>query len=108
MIPISLWAELAVQHDGHDRWYLEALGIGAGDRWEECFAAWRAKVGEAWNTAAGHDIIWRSRSSAAPELLAAIIMDAATGEEEKSRYFRAFDFHEGPEKDAALRSILGL
>ena len=104
----GLWAELAVQHDGHDRWYLEALGIGAGDRWEECFAAWRAKVGEAWNTAAGRDIIWRSRSSAAPELLAAIIMDAATGEEEKSRYFRAFDFHEGPEKDAALRSILGL
>ena len=24
-----LWAELAAQYDGHDRWYLEALGIGA-------------------------------------------------------------------------------
>src|SRR5205807_9325504 len=25
----ELWAKLAVQHDGKDRWYLEALGIGA-------------------------------------------------------------------------------
>lgn len=25
----SLWAQLAKQHEGQDRWYIEALGIGA-------------------------------------------------------------------------------
>jgi hypothetical protein len=34
----KLWAELAKQHDGKDRWYLEALGIGAELRWSECLA----------------------------------------------------------------------
>src|SRR5690606_26891286 len=28
----ELWAKLAAQHDGQDRWYLEALGIGSDVR----------------------------------------------------------------------------
>ena len=33
----DLWASLAVQHDGKDRWYLEALGIGADRQWDKFF-----------------------------------------------------------------------
>ena len=40
----ALWAELAAQHDGKDRWYLEALGIGADKQEDKFFDAWLTKV----------------------------------------------------------------
>ena len=101
----SIWAQLALQHDGSDRWYLEALGIGAEGKWNECFDAW-VKAGGKWSSPGGRDIVWRSRSKFTPALLAKIVKDSSTKEDEKSRYMRAFDFHSGPEKDAALQSIL--
>ncbi len=103
---VELWVQLAQQHDGEDRWYLEALGIGAEGKWDACFAQWQAAVGDGWNTKAGRDIIWRSRAEQAPELLAKIIKHEDTPEEEKARYFRALDFHSGPAKDRALQSLL--
>ena len=104
----QLWAQLASQHDGKDRWYLEALGIGARGHWDESLAAWLESNGGKWNTPAARDVIWRSRAKATPALLAKIIQDKATTEEEKPRYVRAFDFLKGPEKDEALKSLLGL
>ena len=102
----KLWAELAAQHDGKDRWYLEALGIGADKQEDRFFDAWLAKVGKNWNTPAGRDIVWRSRAGKSAELLAQIIMDPATAETERARYLRAFDFVKGPEKQAALVELL--
>jgi len=107
----DLWTRLSLRHDGKDRWYLEALGIAARGRWNDCLAAWLEKVGgpeEAIESAAGRDIIWRSRAKATPALLAKIIQEESTPEEAKPRYFRAFDFLQGPEKDEALKSLLGL
>ena len=101
----GLWAQLAIQHDGKDRWYLEALGIAADKQWDIFFAAWLKSVGD-WNTPAGRDIVWRSRAKAAPALLIQIFLDAKTPAAERARYTRALDFHKGPEKDAALRSLL--
>ena len=75
---------------------------------DTCWAAWLRRVGPKWNTPAGRDIVWRSRAKAAPAYLAKIISDPATPSREKARYLRAFDFHQGPEKNAALKSILGL
>ena len=103
----ALWAELAVQHDGKDRWYLEALGIGADKQEDKFFEAWLAKVGNKWNTPAGRDIVWRTRSKKTPALLAEIISDKNTSEKERARYFRSLDFISGPEKDNALITILG-
>jgi hypothetical protein len=102
----ELWAVLALQHDGKDRWYMEALGIGAEPHWDACFDAWLAKVGDRWNTPAGRDIVWRSRSKKTPGLLAKIITDKNTAAEERDRYFRALDFIKGPEKEAALLELL--
>jgi putative membrane-bound dehydrogenase-like protein len=90
----ALWTQLALQHDGKDRWYLEALGIAARNREDACFAAWLKAVGGHWNTPAGRDIVWRSRSSQAMPLLAKIILDPRTDSAARLRYFRAFDFHQ--------------
>jgi putative membrane-bound dehydrogenase-like protein len=103
----QLWAELAEQYDGKDRWYLEALGIGADGQWDACFAAWRQKVGDQWNTPAGHDIVWRARAKEALPLLAAQITAPTDNPKSRLRYFRAFDFHpEDPAKEKVLLSLL--
>jgi len=99
----KLWAELAAQHDGKDRWYLEALGIGAIGNEDATLAAWLAKVGAQWDTPAGHDVIWRSRGKDAPAHLAKIIAKVPAAE--RPRFFRAFDFLVGPEKEAALTAL---
>jgi putative membrane-bound dehydrogenase-like protein len=102
----AIWAELAAQHDGKDRWYLEALGISADKNWDAWLDAYLAKVNGKWDTPAARDIIWRSRAKQTPGLLAKIITSDTTKEEEQPRYLRALDFFSGPEKDAALKAIL--
>lgn len=104
----DLWAKLAAQHNGKDRWYLEALGIAAGDDADACFAAWLTLVGEGWNTPGGRDIVWRMRASDAADYLVKIILDPQTPESHHDRYMRAFDFLEGAKKEAALGRLLGL
>ena len=101
-----LWATLARQHDGQDRWYLEALGIGADQQWDAFLGAWLKLAGDQWNTPAGRDIIWRSRAKATPDLLVKLISDTSISEKERQRYLRAFDFLKGAEKDAALLQLL--
>jgi hypothetical protein len=102
----KLWTQLALQHDGRDRWYLEALGIGADGQWDKFFSAWLAATGDKWNTPAGRDIVWRSRSRQTPALLAKLITDKNTSQAEQARYFRSLDFISGPEKDAALLDLV--
>ena len=103
----ALWAKLAQQHDGADRWYLEALGLALDRQQDKFFGAWLEAVGSNWDTPAGRDIVWRSRSSKTPDLLVKILLNEKTTEEEKPRYIRALDFQSGPEKDAALIKLLG-
>ncbi|MGI9175037.1 MAG: PVC-type heme-binding CxxCH protein [Rhodothermales bacterium] len=105
----ALWAELATQHDGQDRWYLEALGIGADGQWDRYFAAWKEKVGDDWNTPGGRDIVWRARTDAAIPMLGEILSSPETNPDERPRYFRAFDFQDtlsGALKDKALLALL--
>jgi len=104
----NAWAQLAMQHDGKDRWYLEALGIGSDGNADACFAAWLDKVGNNWNTPAGQDIIWRSRADAAADYLVKVLQQPKITEAQQNRFMRAFDFHAGDRKDAALKSLLGL
>ena len=102
----ALWSQLAQQHDGKDRWYLEALGIAADLRSDDCFKAWQTAVGDRWNTAAGRDIVWRVRSKHAPALLSQLILDKNTSAADRSRYLRSLDFIKGPEKEAALLEVV--
>ena len=99
----KIWTALALQHDGKDRWYLEALGIGATGNEDACFDAWLAAVGDNWNTPAGRDIVWRLRSAKNASYLAKLISDKSIADTDKPRYLRAFDFLPAtPEKAKAL------
>ncbi len=102
----KLWAQLASKHDGKDRWYVEALGIGADKNWDACLGAYLELKNGLWNTTSSRDIIWRSRAKRTPELLVKIIQDKSTTEAERPRFIRSLDFLTGPEKDAALLQLL--
>jgi putative membrane-bound dehydrogenase-like protein len=99
----KLWAALAQTHDGKDRWFLEALGLGTVGNEDVCFDTWLAAVGDKWNTPAGRDIVWRVRASKSPEYLARILADESISANEKPRFLRAFDFlPASAEKEKAL------
>jgi len=104
----EFWTTLALQHDGRDRWYLEALGIGAYNNWDECLKAWHAAVlspnaqVDPLADPARRDIVWRSRAKETPSLLVRIIQSSDVSAAECPRYLRAFDFLSGPEKEEAL------
>ena len=102
-----LWARLAAQHDGQDRWYLEALGIAAHDRWDACLDAWQKKEADRATTRAGRDILWRSRGSRTAEGLANIILDPRISLKELPRYLRALDYQSQETRNlAALKLVL--
>lgn len=102
----SLWTDLALQYDGKDRWYLEALGIGADNQWDTFYAAWLKKATAQVNTPAGRDITWRSRTKLALPQLFKNITDQKTTSANRLKYFRAFDFIKDPEKENTLIALL--
>jgi hypothetical protein len=48
----NLWAQLATEYDGQDRWYLEALRIGADGQWDRFVDAFLARAVEGQSGAA--------------------------------------------------------
>lgn len=102
----ALWARLAAQYDGQDRWYLEALGIGSANQPESCFAAWREQAGADWNTPAGRMIVWRLRTPESTQLLTELVADPAVDTSWLPRYLRAYHFKPREGKDAALAGLL--
>jgi len=101
-----LWTDLAMQHDGRDRWYLEALGIGAMGNWVKCFDLWLAAIGDDWNKKPGRDIVWRSRAPKSLEYQLALIQDSTQTLEEVSRHLRATDFQQNTQKSRLLADLL--
>lgn len=102
----ALWAKLAQQYDGKDRWYLEALGIAADKQWDTYLTAWQQLAHDGSKSPIGRELVWRSRAKATPDLLVRLISDSGTNEAERNRYLRSLDFQSGPEKDAALLQLL--
>jgi len=100
-----IWAELALQYDGEDRWYLEALGIGAEGRWEGCLDQYLKLVKNDLTRKPVRDIVWRSRAEQTPELLRQIIETESTPIAELPRYFRAFDFQTSPQTQEVLLEL---
>ncbi len=109
----ELWARLAMLHDGKDRWYLEALGIGAGNDWDACIAALKklsppnANPSGAFGNPAARDLIWRARGTAegtnTAKALAMLLSSEHVGAADAPRYLRAFDFQPATQqKDDAL------
>jgi putative membrane-bound dehydrogenase-like protein len=101
----KVWAELASQYDGQDRWYLEALGIGADLHADSRLAAWQVKMGSNWKTPAGKNLVWRSRSKAALPLLRELMQDPQVKPFELRQYFRALHFHTDAAKDSLILAL---
>ena len=101
----EIWAMLALKHSGNDRWFLEALGIGAEHNWDHCLKAWTGKLDSPLSPAV-RDIIWRSRAEDTMHMLADLIQDPSTGEAERFRYFRSFDFLDFANKNNVLVGLL--
>lgn len=102
----NLWATLATQHDGKDRWYLEALGIGADKQWDTFFAAYLTKIKDPLQNEGSRDIVWRARTALAVPFIATLAADAKQPLHNRLRYFRAFDFNDGPEKERLLLKMI--
>ena len=102
----ALWVSLAQQYDGKDRWYLEALGIGADAQWDKFFTAYTETAGGELTDKASQDIIWRSRTGLALPYLAKGITADSTSSADRAKYFRAFDFIEDPAKESILLALL--
>lgn len=101
-----LWNALATKHEAGDRWNLEALGIGAENNWDACLEKYLELADSPRVTEKSRrEIIWRSRATQTPSLLAEIILDPQTPAEELPRYFRALDLLQGLEVKEAVLSI---
>lgn len=102
----KLWATLASQHKGKDRWYLEALGIGAYRLWDAGFEVFLHEHSGLLQQEVGSDIVWRARTEKAIPYLTRLASDTTTDLQSRLRYFRAFDFISGPTKSSALLSMI--
>ena len=89
------WSRLARQYNPDDRWYLESLGIAAAGNWNDCLTTWLTQdektQASLLSSPAGRNIIWRSRATQTPELIAKIISDDLTSREELPKFYRALD-----------------
>ncbi|MEJ7737268.1 MAG: PVC-type heme-binding CxxCH protein [Chitinophagaceae bacterium] len=102
----QLWTTLANQYDGKDRWYLEALGIGADGQWDPFFTALMDQVKDPLQNPLYRDIIWRARTDKAVPFLAKLASEETTDLKSRLRYFRAFDFNPGPAKSTLLVKMI--
>ncbi|MCA9039702.1 MAG: c-type cytochrome [Planctomycetaceae bacterium] len=100
-----LWTKLALQYDGQDRWYLEALGIGAANNWDVCLADWLKEVSDDWSSSVNRDIVWRSRGKQTPSLLLKLLIEDGVPEKTVPRYLRAFDFLPEADKTGPLMEL---
>ncbi len=102
----ELWAALAKQYQGGDRWYLEALGIGSDKYPNLYFRFWKTEVADSWKNGAGKEIVWRVQADATVPLLAEMIRDKNVSREKLPSYFRAFSFKRNGDKNAILMALL--
>jgi putative heme-binding domain-containing protein len=100
------WAQLVQRFDGNDRWYLEALGIAATDRWDECLAAYRESVPFDRASDAQRWIAWRGRGQVAAELQSKWLVSDKLDNETILSLLRAVDFLSAEQRKTALQPVL--
>ena len=104
----AVWAELAKAHDGKDRWYLEALGIGSDLRAAECYAAWMETVDFDSDEPAHQDIAWRVRAPQAAKSMVQIISKPDVKLADTNRYFRALEYFDESLRAEIFAPLLSL
>ena len=103
----QVWAPIADNYVSGDRWFLEALGIAAEGRWDECLDAWTEGNPAKLRSSAGRDLVWRSRGNKTPLLIRDVIVDKRTKAADVPRYFRALDICQS-DKDTISKTLASL
>ncbi|OYU68192.1 MAG: hypothetical protein CFE22_00470 [Cytophagaceae bacterium BCCC1] len=102
----DIWVKLASEYKGEDRWYLEALGIAANEDWDKSLELLQGKEGKEWLSKPHvKELVWRSRGTKTMEYLAEIIQNEKS-EANKWKYYRAFDFQKGTNKNDILFKLI--
>ena len=104
----TYWSSLADRYDGKDRWMLEALGIAAIDRWDDCLKVWLPSARSKLANKATRDILWRSRSKMVAPVIAQILEMPTLPGDEVDRFFRALDFQDTAARNQSLKSLVEL
>jgi putative membrane-bound dehydrogenase-like protein len=102
----QLWAELVNQHYDTNRWYLEALGIGADKHADLYFNTWKTSVGDDWKNPAGKEIVWRIPAEASVPMLLSLIKDENVEVANLPSYFRALSFKKHLQKNDLVADLL--
>ncbi|MBK5297565.1 MAG: c-type cytochrome [Vicinamibacteria bacterium] len=96
--------ELAVQYDGKDRWYLEALGIAARGREDALFRRLRAAY-PTWSTTWAR-LLWELRAPASLPYLAAILSDTGLADRQRIEALDALAAMASADAARAVESII--
>lgn len=101
----SLWASLALSYQGGDRWFLEALGIGAERRWDECFKTYVARMNER-KLPPHPDVVWRARTDEAIPFLVQTLTADNLPEDEARRMLRALDYFPEDARNGVVSAVV--
>jgi len=94
--------DLAKQYDGHDRWYLEALGIAARGHENALYARLRP---EKWDATFGQ-LLWEFRPADALPYLSANVNDSSLTVTARSEALDALAAMPGPDAGNAVAQLL--
>jgi len=100
------WAKLAQRFDGRDRWYLEALGIAATDRWDECLTAFRDLIPFDQASSSQRLIAWRGRGPVAAQMQSKWLVFDKLNSDAILSLLRAVDFLSADQRQVALKPVL--
>ncbi len=100
----EIWVTCAKSLNPSDRWYLEALGIGADGNWNQRFEKLLQFKNDLTEDVF-NKIVWRSRGEISlPYLISIISNDSPI--DSKLAFFRALDFNDSPKKSEALLDLV--
>lgn len=100
------WVALANQYDGKDRWMLEALGIAAMDRWDECLNLYLKGRNPSPSDLPVEQIVWRSRAKKSASLIAGLLRDPGITAAQIDPLMRGFDFEPNEQGQTALQDLV--
>ncbi len=100
----ELWVSCAKSLSTKDRWYLEALGIGADGNWESRFNKLLQHKNEI-SPEVFNQLVWRSRGAISLPYLIDLLAEGQHPETNLT-YFRALDFVESSEKSDLLIQLI--
>ena len=85
------WAQLADKYRTGDRWFLEALGIGAEGNWDRCLETLLSANPDWQQSQRLREIVWRSRGKDSANLMADLLHTGKIETQRVANFFRAID-----------------